>query len=50
MISLTDEIKTTWRISKDLLKQFKHLATDKETNVTALVTDAMKEYLERHKK
>lgn len=41
-----DTIKTTLRIPKDLIKKFKHLATDKETTVTMLVIEAMQAYLE----
>ena len=47
---ITQTIKTTWRIPKDLVKQFKHLATDRETTVTVLVVDAMKQYLEGDRK
>jgi predicted transcriptional regulator len=47
---MVDKIKTTWRIPKDLVKKFKHLATDRETYVTTLVIQAMKEYLERNRK
>jgi predicted transcriptional regulator len=46
---MIDKIKTTWRIPKELIKKFKHLATDRETNVTTLVIEAMKEYLEKEK-
>ena len=42
---MVDKIKTTWRIPKDLVKNFKHLAADRETNVTTLVIQAMKEVL-----
>ena len=44
---MVDKIKTTWRIPKELVKKFKHLATDRETTVTMLVIEAMKEYLEK---
>jgi predicted transcriptional regulator len=47
---MVDKIKTTLRIPKDLVKNFKHLATDRETNVTTLVIQAMKEYFERNRK
>jgi paraquat-inducible protein B len=43
----TQTVKTTWRLPKDLVKQFKHLATDRETTVTMLVIAAMKHYLEK---
>jgi hypothetical protein len=46
---MVDEIKTTWRIPKELVKKFKHLATDRETNVTMLVIEAMEKYLEIQK-
>lgn len=46
---MVDEIKTSWRIPKELVKKFKHLATDRETNVTTLVIQAMNEYLSREK-
>jgi predicted transcriptional regulator len=45
---LVDKIKTTWRIPKDLVRKFKHLAVDRETNVTTLVIQAMNEYFERN--
>lgn len=50
--NLTDsnDIKTSWRLPRDLLKQFKHLATDMDTNVTALVTQAMEEFIAKHRK
>ena len=46
---MVDKIKTTWRIPKELVKKFKHLATDRETTVTMLVIEAMNEYLEKRK-
>ena len=48
--SNNNDIKTSWRLPRDLLKQFKHLATDKETNVTALVVQAMEEFLAKNRK
>lgn len=40
-----DETKTTMIIPTELLDEFKHLAIDMKTTVTALVIESMREYL-----
>ena len=48
---LTEEKpKTTLRLSPDLVKQFKYIALDRNTTVTALVEEAMRQYLKSAKK
>lgn len=46
-ISMIDpsKIKTTWLLPRDLVKQAKQYALDKDTNVTAVVNEALKEFL-----
>ena len=39
--------KATFRLPNDLLNQYKHLAIDKNTTVTALIIEAMKEYISK---
>ena len=45
-----DETKTTMKIPTDLLDDFKHLAIDEKTTVTALIVESMKQYLKYIKK
>jgi predicted transcriptional regulator len=45
-----DETKTTVKIPTDLLDDFKHLAIDMKTTVTALIVESMRQYLEDIKK
>ena len=40
-----DETKTTIKIPTDLLDDFKHLAIDMKTTVTALIVESMRQYL-----
>jgi hypothetical protein len=40
-----DETKTTIKIPTDLLDEFKHLAIDLKTTVTALIMESMRQYL-----
>jgi hypothetical protein len=40
-----DETKTTMKIPTDLLDDFKHLAIDMKTTVTALIVESMRLYL-----
>jgi hypothetical protein len=40
-----DETKTTIKIPTDLLDDFKHLAIDMKTTVTALIVESMTQYL-----
>jgi len=45
-----DETKTTTKVPTDLLDDFKHLAIDMKTTVTALIIESMRLYLEDIKK
>ena len=45
-----DETKTTMKIPTVLLDEFKHLAIDEKTTVTALIVESMKQYLKYIKK
>ena len=40
-----DETKTTMKIPTDVLADFKHLAIDMKTTVTALIVESMRLYL-----
>jgi hypothetical protein len=40
-----DETKTTMKVPIDLLDDFKHLAIDMKTTVTALIVESMRLYL-----
>jgi hypothetical protein len=40
-----DETKTTMKVPTDLLDDFKHLAIDMKTTVTALIIESMRLYL-----
>jgi predicted transcriptional regulator len=48
--TIGDETKTTVKIPTDLLDDFKHLAIDIKTTVTALIVESMRQYLEDIKK
>ena len=48
--SVGDETKTTIKIPTDLLDEFKHLAIDMKTTVTALIVESMGQYLKDIKK
>jgi predicted transcriptional regulator len=48
--TIGDETKTTVKIPTDLLDDFKHLAIDMNTTVTALIVESMRQYLEDIKK
>lgn len=45
-----DDTKTTMKIPTVLLDEFKHLAIDEKTTVTALIVESMKQYLKYIKK
>ena len=45
-----DETKTTMKIPIELLDDFKHLAIDMKTTVTALIVESMKQYIKEIKK
>jgi hypothetical protein len=48
-VELENEVKTSWRIPKELLKEVKHLSTDMEISVTNLVVQALQDYVSKHK-
>ena len=43
-------IKTTWRISKPLMKQMKQAALDNDTTISQVVIQAFKEFLDKKEK
>ncbi|MGB6592988.1 MAG: hypothetical protein WBE68_15935 [Candidatus Nitrosopolaris sp.] len=45
-----DDTKTTMNIPTELLDDFKHLAVDMKTTVTALIVESMRLYLKDIKK
>jgi hypothetical protein len=45
-----EETKTTMKVPTDLLDDFKHLAIDMKTTVTALIVESMRLYLKEIKK
>ena len=45
-----DDTKTTMKIPNELLDDFKHLAIDMKTTVTALIVESMRLYLKDIKK
>jgi len=45
-----NETKTTMKVPTELLDDFKHLAIDMKTTVTALIVESMKQYLKTIKK
>ena len=49
MSELVEKVKVTHLLEKDLLNQVKKLAIDKDTNVTAIITDLLKEYVKHNK-
>ncbi len=49
-MSAPEETKTTFRLPKVLLKEVKRYAIDHDTNATEIVKDALRVYLERHRK
>lgn len=42
---ITEETKTTWRMPRELLKDLKRYALENDTNVTAVVLKACREFL-----
>jgi hypothetical protein len=46
---MDEDTKTTWRMPRELLKDLKRYAVENDTNVTAVVLRACKEFLARDK-
>jgi len=44
------KIKTTWLLPRDLIKQAKQYALDHDTNVTAIVIEALHDFLGKRKR
>ena len=49
LVVIDEETKTTWRMPRELLKDLKRYALENDTNVTAVVLRACKEFLARDK-
>jgi hypothetical protein len=49
LVIINEETKTTWRMPRELLKDLKRYALENDTNVTAVVLRACKEFLARDK-
>lgn len=45
-----NQTKTTMKIPTDLLDDYKHLAIDMKTTVTALIVESMQQYLREIRK
>jgi hypothetical protein len=46
---IAEETKTTWRMPRELLKDLKRYALENDTNVTAVVLRACREFLAKDK-
>lgn len=49
LVIMDEDTKTTWRMPRELLKDLKRYAVENDTNVTAVVLRACKEFLARDK-
>jgi hypothetical protein len=49
-MSEDEDVRTTWRMSKSLIKQLKRYALDHDTTLTAIAVEAFQEFLRRKKK
>jgi hypothetical protein len=49
LVVIDGETKTTWRMPRELLKDLKRYALENDTNVTAVVLRACREFLARDK-
>ena len=45
-----EEVRTTWRMPRSLIKQLKQYTFDHDTTLTAIATEAFQEFLQRKKK
>ena len=49
LVIINEETKTTWRMPRELLKDLKRYALENDTNVTAVVLRACREFLAKDK-
>jgi hypothetical protein len=49
ILIIKEETKTTWRMPRELLKDLKRYALENDTNVTAVVLRACREFLAKDK-
>jgi len=49
-MSEKQEVRTTWRLPKTLIKQLKQYALDHDTTMTAIAIEAFQEFLQKKKK
>jgi hypothetical protein len=49
LVITDEETKTTWRMPRELLKDLKRYALENDTNVTAVVLKACREFLAKDK-
>ena len=49
LVVIDGETKTTWRMPRELLKDLKRYALENDTNVTAVVLRACREFLAKDK-
>jgi hypothetical protein len=47
MVADGDEVRTTWRMSKAVLKRLKQYALDKDMTVTDVANQAFEEFLKK---
>ena len=45
-----NKIKTTWLLPRDLIKEAKHYGLDHDTNLTAVIIDALTDFLKKNTK
>jgi hypothetical protein len=50
MIKDANKIKTTWLLPRDLVKEAKQYALDKDTTVTAVIIHALTDFLTKYSK
>jgi hypothetical protein len=50
MIKDPNKIKTTWLLPRDLVKEAKQYALDKDTTVTAIIIHALTDFLSKYSK
>jgi len=50
IMSEDEDVRTTWRMSKSLIKQLKQYALDHDATLTAIAVEAFQEFLQKKKK